>query len=67
MAMSWEGYSWWLLRACGAPHTQPIQLLSRVDGHFPADERELNSLQIHIRRMAHILENAHGNLAAALR
>ena len=66
VTMSWEGYSWLVLRACGVSTNQLMQLLQRFDDKYPSDEREYNTLATSLRRMGHMLEGAPGNLASAL-
>jgi hypothetical protein len=69
MAMSWEGYSWLLFKACGISmsHHQLLNVLQPYQGRFPSTEAEFNAMQLTLRRMGHILEHAPGNLATQLR
>ena len=67
MAMSWEGYSWLLLRACGVNQHQLLNILQPLQGRFPANEQEFTAMQLTLRRMGHILESAPHNVAAQLR
>ena len=67
MAMSWEGYSWLLTRACHVSQHQLLSLLQPFQGRFPADEAEFNNLQMAMRRMGHILEGSPNNIASQLR
>ena len=67
MAMSWEGYSWLLLKACGVSHHQLLNVLQPYQGRFPGTEAEFNAMQLTLRRMGHILEQAPGNVASHLR
>ena len=67
MAMSWEGYSWLLLRACGVNQHQLLSILQPYQGRFPSTEAEFNSMQLTLRRMGHILEQTPGNIASQLR
>ena len=64
MAMSYEGYSWLLLRACRPNSQQLLNLLQPFQGQFIATEAHFNNLQMALRRTGHILENAHGNIAS---
>ena len=65
--MSWQGYSWILLKACGATDNQLLQLLMPFQGRFPATEQEFGALQLALRRMGHILERSSMNIATQLR
>ena len=65
--MSWEMYSWLLLRACGVNQNQLLNILQPLQGRFPNNEQEFNSMELTLRRMGHILENAPMNLASQLR
>lgn len=38
MTMSWESYSWLLLRACGVNQNQLLNLLEPFQGRFPSTE-----------------------------
>ena len=67
LTMSWEGYAWQLLKACRVNHQQLLNILQPYQGRFPSSEPEFDSMQLTLRRMGHILENAHGNIAAQLR
>ena len=65
--MSWEMYSWLLLRACGVNQNQLLNILQPLQGRFPNNEAEYNSMELTLRRLGHILENAPMNLASQLR
>ena len=65
--MSWEMYSWLLLRACGVNQNQLLNILQPLQGRFPNNEQEFNGMELTLRRMGHILENAPMNLASQLR
>ena len=65
--MSWEGYSWLLLRVLGVTSQQLIHILQPFQARFPSSEQEFNGMQMTIRHMGHILENSYGNLASQLR
>ena len=67
MAMSWEGYAWLLLRACGVNQHQLLSVLQPYQGRFPNTEAEFNSMQLTLRRMGHILEQTPHNIASQLR
>ena len=56
--MSWEMYSWLLLRACGVNQNQLLNILQPMQGRFPNTEQEFNVMELTLRRMGHILENA---------
>ena len=64
MAMSWEGSSWLLLKACGVPHHQLLSVLQPYQGRFPITEAEFNAMQLTLRRMGRILEHAPGSYPA---
>ena len=66
-AMSWEGYSWLLLRACGVNSSQLMTILQPFNNRYPNTEAEFNSMSTTLRRIGHILEHAPGNIAGALR
>ena len=65
--MSWEGYTWILLRAIGVSSQDLISILQPVQGQFPSTEPEFEAMCMTLRRMGHIRENAPHNLAHALR
>ena len=65
--MSWEGYTWILLRFVGARPDQLIQVLQPFNNRFPSTEPEFEQMCMTIRRMAHIIENTPGNLSATIR
>ena len=67
VTMSWEAYSWLLLKACGPNDTQLIQLLQPYGGRYPGTEPAHQELTVALRRMGHILEGSTGNLGTALR
>ena len=65
--MSWEGYTWILLRATGVSSQDLIHVLQPAQGQFPSTEPEFDAMCMTLRRMGHIRENAPNNLAQALR
>ena len=65
--MSWEGYTWILLRTIGVSSQDLISILQPVQGQFPSTEPEFEAMCMTIRRMGHIRENAPHNIAHALR
>ena len=65
--MSWEMYSWLLLRACGVTQNQLLNILQPMQGRSPNTEQEFNTMELTLRRMGHILENAPMHLASQLR
>ena len=67
MTMSWEGYAWLVLKACGTNSQQLLQLLQPYQGRFPNTAAEYNALTMSLRRMGHILEGAPGNISNQLR
>ena len=56
--MSWDMYSWLLLRACGVNQHQLLNILQPMQGSFPNTEQEFNVMELALRRMGHILESA---------
>ena len=67
MHVSIQGITWLLLRACHVNDMQFQQLLMPTGGLFPATADQFTALQLQMRRMGHIVENAPGNIAAQLR
>ena len=65
--MSWEGYTWILLRAIGVSSSDLTNVLQPVQGQFPSTEADFDAMCMTLRRMGHIRENAPHNLAHALR
>ena len=65
--MSWEGYTWILLRAIGVSSQDLIHVLQPAQGQFPSTEPEFDAMCMTLRRMGHVRENAPHNLAHALR
>ena len=66
MAMTWEGYSHLLLRACRVNPQQMVSLFSPFGGIPPTTEQQVNQMEMAIRRMGHILEGATFSLARQL-
>ena len=65
--MTWEGYTWLLLKACGISAQQLMSLLQPTNGRFPTNEQDFENMLMLMRRMGHILENRANNLAHQLR
>ena len=65
--MSWEGYTWILLRAIGVSSQDIISVLQPVQGQFPSTEADFDTICLTLRRMGHIRETAPNDLAHALR
>jgi len=65
--MNWVAYSWLLLKAIEPSPGQLMMLLHPYQGRWPNAEAGSQLLSISLRRMGHILENTHGNIAQALR
>ena len=65
--MSWGMYSWLLIRACGVNQNQLSNILQPLQGRFPNTEQEFTAMELTLRRMGHILENALMILASQLR
>ena len=66
MAMTWEGYSHLLLRACRVNPQQMVSLFSPFGGIPPTTEQQFNQMEMAIRRMGHILEGTTFSLARQL-
>ena len=66
-AMSWEGYTFFLLKAIGPSPQQLVLLLTPTNGRYPQTEAEFEALQTQLRRIGHIVENALHNLGHYLR
>ena len=65
--MSYEGLTYKLLRACRVNEHQFMNLLLPTNGRMPTTEREMFAMYIALRRMGHILERSHDNIAQGLR
>jgi hypothetical protein len=65
--MSWEGYTFFLLRAIGPTPQQLVQLLTPTGGRYPQTDAEFEALQTQLRRIGHIVENAPHNIGSYLR
>jgi hypothetical protein len=66
-AMSWEGYSFFLLKAIGPSPQQLVQLLTPTGGRYPQTDQEFGALETQLRRIGHIVENAPHNLGSYIR
>jgi len=64
--MNVQGLAWLLLRACKVSDQHLMNLLTPMQGQFPATEQQLDQMFVMLRRMGHILEQSPGNLATAL-
>ena len=51
-----------LLGAIGCTVDQQTQLLAPLQGRLPTTEDEFRTMQGYIRRMAHVMEGAPGNI-----
>ena len=60
-----EGYAMLLLRACGVSPPMLVQIHPYA-GRFPKTEEEFTAMEVTLRRMGHILENAHMNIGSRL-
>ena len=67
LAMTCQGYSLILLRACGVTDQQLLTLLQPFGGQQPANLQQYTQLKDSLRRMGHILERTPGNIASQLR
>ena len=65
--MSWEMYAWLLLRANGMNQTQLLNILQPMQGRFPSTEQEFKNMELTLRRVGCVLENAPTSLASQLR
>ena len=65
--MSVEGFTMILFRAVGLNEDQLLQVLNPLGGHFPQTDAQFHQISAYLRRMGHIIENAPGNVAQALR
>ena len=54
--MTFEGYSWTLLKACGIHPDQMNILLAPLQGRLPATVAELFQLQAYVRRLGHMVD-----------
>ena len=64
--MTWEGYTWLLLKAVGLSQSTLIQVLQPFQGRFPNVEAEFDQMCMALRRLGHIYENTPHNIAHAL-
>ena len=64
--MTWEGYSWLLLKAVGLNQNTLIQLLQPTMGSMPNTEPQFEAMCMALRRLGHIFENSPHNLAHSL-
>ena len=64
--MTWEGYSWLLLKAVGLNQNTLIQLLQPTMGSMPNTEPQFEAMCMALRRLGHIFENTPHNIAHAL-
>ena len=65
-ALTWEGASLQLIRACGIGANQLISLTQPYGGRLPTNEQEFDNMKAQLRRTYHILEGAPGNLGSLL-
>ena len=66
MALSVEGNSWVLLRACGVVQAQLLARSQPTNHRFPTTEDELSAMITAIRRMGDIVGGTPDNIAAQL-
>ena len=66
-AMSWEGYTFFLLKAIGPSPQQLVQLLTPTGGRYPQTDAEFGALETQLRRIGHIVENSPHNLGSYTR
>ena len=64
MNLTWEGYTWIMLRACNCTPTQVTQILQPLQQRMPNTEAEFDQMLTTMRRMAHIMEHNAGNLGS---
>ena len=65
--MSYEGISYMLLRACKVNDQQFIMLTQPTQGRLPNNEPEYRGLFSALRRLGHVVEHHHDNIASGLR
>ena len=51
--MSWDMYSWLLLRACGVNQMQLLNILQPMQGRFLNTEQEFNAMELTLRNWTH--------------
>ena len=66
VAMSTQGITWILLRACHINEQQLMTLLQPFNGLYPATDQQYHHLVTALRRMGHVIERNPGNLASLL-
>ena len=64
MAMSWEGYSWLMLKACGVGPAQLILILQPLQQRLPNNEADFEQMLTIMRRMGHVNEGSQGNIGS---
>ena len=67
VTMSWEGYSWLLLKACRPNQQQLVNILQPFQMNFPNNEQQFNAMSTTLRRLGHILEGSSMNIASQLK
>ena len=65
--MSWEGYSWLLLKACRPNQQQLVNILQPFQMNLSNNEQQFNAMSTTLRSMGQILEGSSMNIASQLR
>ena len=65
-ALTWEGASLQLIRACGIGANQFISLTQPFGGRLPTNEEEFYVVQSQIRQTYHIIEGHPGSIGSLL-
>jgi hypothetical protein len=65
--MNFEGISFMLLRSCRVSDQQFIMLTQPTNGRLPNDELQYRNLFAALRRLGHVVENFHDNIAQGIR
>ena len=55
-----------IIRSVGVNEEQLLRLLEPTNGVLPTTDAQLQDLMLRIRRMGHVLENSHNNIASRL-
>ena len=64
MNMTWEGYSWLFLRACGVGAQHLHLILQPLQHQLPRTGADFEHLMTILRRMGHVNEGSPGNIGS---
>ena len=64
VTMSWEGYSWLLLKAFRPNQQQLVNILQPFRMNFLNNEQEVNAMSTTLRRMGHMLKGSSMHIAS---